>query len=87
MSKESMFFIYCIERYRYFKGLTGADATKIFDQYNIYSYVLKYFETLHTMGDRYIIQDIDDYISSFSCYIDNNTKENSNHETKRQIHH
>lgn len=87
MSKESTFFIYCIERYRYFKGLTGADATKIFDQYNIYSYILKYFETLHTMGDRYIIQDIDDYISSFSCYIDNNTKENSNHETKRQIHH
>ena len=62
MSEESMFFIYCIERYRYFKGLTGADATKIFDQYNIYSYILKYFETLHTMGDRYIIQDIDDYI-------------------------
>ena len=44
MSKESMFFIYCIERYRYFKGLTGADATKIFDQYNIYSYVLKYLK-------------------------------------------
>ena len=66
MSKESNFLIYCMERYRYLKGLSGADVAKVFDKYNIYEYITKYFETLHTMGENYIVQDIDDYIKSNS---------------------
>lgn len=66
MSRESNFLIYCMERYRYFKGLSGADVAKTFDRYGIYGYVTKYFEALHTMGDRCIVQDIDDYISSMT---------------------
>lgn len=31
MSKESNFLIYCMERYRYFKGLSGADVAKNFE--------------------------------------------------------
>mgnify|MGYP001658943528 FL=1 len=53
-----------MERYRHFKGLSGADVAKTFDKYGIYGYITKYFESLHTMGDYYIVQDIDDYISS-----------------------
>ena len=33
MKKESDFVIYCMERYRYFKGLSGAEAAKIFEKY------------------------------------------------------
>lgn len=29
MSKESNFLIYCMERYRHFKGLSRADVTKL----------------------------------------------------------
>ncbi len=58
MSKESDFLIYCMERYRHFKGLSGADVAKIFNKYGIYGYITKYFESLHTMGDHYIVQDI-----------------------------
>ncbi len=64
MRKESDFLIYCMERYRHFKELSGADVAKIFDEYGIYGYISKYFESLHTMGDHCIVQDIDDYISS-----------------------
>ena len=64
MSKESDFLIYCMERYRYFKGLSGVEVAKLFEKYDVYTYVIKYFEALHTMGDHYIIQDIDDYIDS-----------------------
>ena len=35
MSKESNFLIYCMERYRHFKGLSGADVANIFDKYGI----------------------------------------------------
>ena len=66
MSAESNFLIYCMERYRYFKGLSGADVAKIFDRYGIYRYITKYFESLHTMVDDYIVKDIDDYISSLN---------------------
>ena len=62
MSKESDFLIYCMERYRYFKGLSGSEVSKVFEKYGIYGYIIKYFESLHTMGDRCIVQDIDDYI-------------------------
>lgn len=64
MRKESDFLIYCMERYRHFKELSGADVAKIFDEYGIYGYISKYFESLHTMRDHCIVQDIDDYISS-----------------------
>lgn len=67
MSKESGFFIHCLERYRYFKGLSGAEAAKIFDRYDLYGYITRYFESLHTMGDVCIVQDIDDYIASASA--------------------
>ena len=66
MSKESNFLIYCMERYRHFKGLSGADVAKTFEEYGIYGYITKYFESLHTMGDHCIVQDIDDYISSIT---------------------
>ncbi len=62
MSKEATFLIYCMERYRYLKGLSGAEVADIFDRYDIYGYITKYFESLHTMGDSCVIEDIDDYI-------------------------
>ena len=66
MNAESNFLIYCMERYRYFKDLSGADVARIFEKYDIYGYITKYFESLHTMGDDYIVKDIDDYISSLN---------------------
>ena len=60
MSKEANFLIYCMERYRYLKKLSGADVARIFEKYDIYGYITKYFEALHTMGDNYIVQDIDE---------------------------
>ena len=44
MSKESNFLIYCMERYRHFKGLSGTDVANIFDKYGINRYISKYFE-------------------------------------------
>lgn len=59
MSRESNFLVYCMEQYRYFKGLSGAEVAKIFDRYGIYGDITKYFESLHTMGDHCIVQDIE----------------------------
>ena len=63
MSKEIKFLIYCLERYRYLKKLSGIEVTILFAQYGIFDYIMKYFESLHTMGDNYIVNDIDEYIA------------------------
>ena len=58
MSRELAFLVYCMERYRHFKGLSGADVARLFDEHGVYRYIIKYFESLHTMGDHCIVQDI-----------------------------
>ena len=63
MSKEANFLIYCMERYRHFKGLSGAETAKLFEKYGLCSYITRYFEALHTMGDLAIVEDIDGYIA------------------------
>ena len=55
MSKESNFLIYCMERYRHFKGLSGADVAKTFEEYGIYGYITKYFESFKTKNLRRLL--------------------------------
>lgn len=62
MSREANFLIYCMERYRHIKGLSGAEVAQVFEKHGVYGYLKKYYEALHTQGERYIVQDIDDYI-------------------------
>ena len=54
MSKESNFLIYCMERYRHSKGLSGAAVAKLFENYGVYGYITKYFEALHTMSEIHL---------------------------------
>ena len=65
MSKEIKFLIYCLERYRYLKKLSGKEVTILFAQYGIFDYIMKYFDSLHTMGDNYIVNDIDEIVDVF----------------------
>ncbi len=53
-----------MERYRYAKNLTGAEISELFDKYDIYDYIIRFFESLHTMGENLIVQDIDNRISN-----------------------
>ena len=63
MDKEGKFLIYCIERYRQIKGLTGVEVVALFNQYGIMEFVRQFFELLHINGDEYIVSEIDNYIA------------------------
>ncbi len=63
MDKEGKFIIYCIERYRQIKGLTGVEVVALFNQYGIMEFVRQFFELLHINGDEYIVTEIDNYIA------------------------
>lgn len=62
MSREGDFLVYCIERYKSAKGLTGMQVSELFSKYSVWDYIYSCFEALHTTGENYIIEDIDLYI-------------------------
>lgn len=64
MSKEGDFLIYCIESYKSSKGLTGRQVSKLFSKYGVWDYIYSCFESLHTTGANYVIEDIDLYIET-----------------------
>lgn len=64
MSKEGIFLIYCTERYKSAKGLTGRQVSELFTKYGVWDYIYSCFEALHTTGEKYIVEDIDLYIEA-----------------------
>lgn len=64
MSKEGNLLIFCIEQYKYKKKLSGRQVINLFNKYKISEYIVSCFEALHTMGAKYIVEDIDLYIEA-----------------------
>jgi hypothetical protein len=64
VSKEGKFLIFCIERYRAAKSMSGRQVIELFKTYRVADYIMAYYEALHTTGERYIVHDIDLYIQS-----------------------
>lgn len=62
MSKESTFIIYCLERYRFAKSMSGKAVVELFAAKKVFDYLSRFFESLHVIGEKLIIQEIDDYI-------------------------
>ena len=62
MSKESTFIIYCLERYRFAKSMSGKTVVELFAAKKVFDYLSRFFESLHVIGETLIIQEIDDYI-------------------------
>lgn len=64
MSREGKFLVYCVEKYRVAKNLTGVQVSELFTKYHVWDYVYDCFGALHTTGDYYIINDIDQFIEA-----------------------
>ena len=64
MSKEGNFLIYCVEKYKSEKNLTGKQVSALFTNYRVWEYIYSCFEALHTTGEKYIVADIDLYIEA-----------------------
>lgn len=64
MSEAGKFLIYCIEMYRRAKNMDGRSVYKLFRSTDADNYIRKAYGALHTVGEQYILSDIDDFISS-----------------------
>ena len=64
MSASGAFLIYCIELYRHAKNLTGRAAFDLFHATGADEYVRQSFGALHTVGEQYVLNDIDGFVQS-----------------------
>lgn len=62
MTKEGKFIVFCLEFWRLDKGISGKEALDIFDKYGVREYLRDYYDTLHSEGIEYLINDIDEFI-------------------------
>ena len=62
MSREGKFLVFCMECYRAEKGISGREVSELFVKYGVSDYVMRYFDSLHTTGIKYIVANIADYI-------------------------
>ena len=58
------FLIYVMEEYKFIHNMTGKKVVELFAKYNIFDYIIRHYEALHTTGGLYIVDDIDSLISS-----------------------
>ncbi len=58
------FTVFCLESYKQVNHMTGKDALKVFDENQVFDYIRKFYDILHTTGEAYIVKDIDRYIES-----------------------
>jgi len=52
------FLVYVIEEYKFLENKTAKDTIELFTRNNIFDYVMRHYEALHTMGGRAIADDI-----------------------------
>lgn len=62
MSREGEFLIFCLEPYRHAKSMSGAEVFDLFAKSGARDHVFRHFESLHTTGNQYILNDIDEFI-------------------------
>ena len=62
MSRGSTFMIYCLERYRFAKSMSGKAVAELFAAKNVFDYLSRFFESLHVIGENLIVKESDDYI-------------------------
>ena len=64
MSRELPFVIYCVETYKNQKGLTGAEVMDLFGRCGVVGYIRAFYDSLHLIGPKALVEDLDDYIGS-----------------------
>jgi len=62
MRETVNFKAWCLEQYKYEHNMSGADTLDLFKKYGVFDYLEKFYDTLHTFGMQYLVQEIDEFI-------------------------
>jgi hypothetical protein len=64
MDRMIDFTVFCLESYKHAHNLTGKAALEIFNDYKVFDYIKSFYDVLHSTGQEYIVEDINEYIKS-----------------------
>ena len=67
MSNEAAFLVYCMEIAKRARRLSGKQIYDLFEKYDLFEFVMKFYELLHVHGEEYILQDINAHIAEMSA--------------------
>ena len=62
--KINEFIIFCIEVYKEENKLSGKEVYNLFEKYKVIDYLHDGYDVLHTQGDEWIMNDIDEYLKN-----------------------
>jgi hypothetical protein len=60
--KVLLFFAFCLEKYSDFARIPADETLFVFRKYRVFDYLNEGFDMLHTQGENYIVNDIDEFI-------------------------
>lgn len=61
---RAQFVSFCIEQYAKAKKMATADVVTLFERYGLSEHFSEYYDELHTHGHNWLIEEIDEIISS-----------------------
>ena len=64
MSAKGKFLVYCLENYKAAKNMNGKQVIEMFKRYGVTDYIMSCYESMHTTGTNYIIEDIDLFVEA-----------------------
>ena len=59
----ALFVAFCIEEYGAAKGMASEQVLDLFVKYGLTEYLSECYESLHTQGRQWLIEEIDEYIN------------------------
>ena len=60
--KINDFVVFCIEIYKSKKNMNGKEVYDLFNKYGVFKYLTDGYDMLHTQGDAWLVNDIDEYL-------------------------
>jgi len=66
MSDLTSFKVHCLELFKKTHNLYGSEALCLFQKCRVSDYIDSHYDELHTFDERNIVEDINQYITSYS---------------------
>lgn len=61
--KDILYFVaFCLESFKNKHGISGKEASDLFDKYGVKQYLVKNYDVLHTQGMPWILEEIDEIL-------------------------
>lgn len=59
------FIAFCIETYKNANGLSGGEVAALFSESGLTDFLCENFEPLHTQSPQWILEEINEYLSTY----------------------